>query len=606
MRPSPPELQRHHLEALSFFNLTVTESQASDFNAHHGLWHSSLPNDRRGQQLAEQIDDSTFSTVNDEAPTRVLGICSSSADLTIASAGLINSITWRPMVSLASDHLPIIGSIERPADFVSANHRSNFNFKKANWAGFTEFTEDTFAALPIPTNVSAGERAFRKVLTATVARFIPAGSFKDIRPHFPAEAASLANERDHLRQADPGDSRIRDLNLEIRQLVDQHKRTKWVEHLKTCSLTSGVSKPWSTVRSLSNRTKHNDKVAITFNGCISSDPKRCASYFSRLFILHPPADRSKRRATRRLHKLTNEHHYCTHRLKRPNKPRVNQNRPCERTILVALDLKKAFDTVSHSTLLDDIYQSTLPPGLKRWSANYLSGRHSSVTFRDQTSKQRKIKQGVPQGGVLSPLLFNFYISKLPQPPAGVSLVSYANDCTIIASGNDIDGLCSKVNNYLTDLSRIFTARNLQLSLTNSTATLFPTWTKEIKLSLKIKVDGTPIPTVNNSKIFDVTFDSLLSFSVHTTAIATKVQNRNKVLKSLAGSTWGKDKELLLSKFKAIGRPVLNYAAPVWSPGTSDTASDMSKYCHSDSDRLPPDAPGSTPTQRGTNAPSNGA
>ncbi|XP_053948651.1 uncharacterized protein LOC128857100, partial [Anastrepha ludens] len=137
-------------------------------------------------------------------------------------------------------------------------------------------------------------------------------------------------------------------------------------------------------------------------------------------------------------------------------------------------------------------------------------------------------------------------------------------------GNDIDGLCSKVNNYHTDLSRFFTVRNLQLSPTKSTTTLFATWTKEVKLSLKVKVDDTPIPTVNNPKILGVTFDSLLFFSAHTTAIATKVQNRSKVLKSLAGSTWGKDKELLLSTFKAIGRPVLNYAAPIWSPGTSDT------------------------------------
>ncbi|XP_053967611.1 uncharacterized protein LOC128869140 [Anastrepha ludens] len=172
------------------------------------------------------VGDSNFSTVNDDAPTWVVGNCSSSPDLTIASAGLINSITWRPMLSLASDHLPIIVSIERPADFVSANHRSYFNFKKDNWAGFTEFSEDTFAALPIPTDVRVGERAFRKVLTAAAARFIPAGSFKDIRPHFPPEAASIAKERDHLLQVDPGDPRIRDLNMEIRQLVNQHKRTK--------------------------------------------------------------------------------------------------------------------------------------------------------------------------------------------------------------------------------------------------------------------------------------------------------------------------------------------------------------------------------------------
>ncbi len=133
---------------------------------------------------------------------------------------------------------------------------------------------------------------------------------------------------------------------------------------------------------------------------------------------------------------------------------LNQKPPCERTILVALDLSKAVDTVNHTTLLEDIEQSTLPPGLKRWTINYLSGRQSFVLFRGQNSKLRII-QGVPQGGVLSPLLFNFFASKLPQPPEGTSVTSYADDCTILTSGNGIDGMCSKVNSYLSDLSRFF-------------------------------------------------------------------------------------------------------------------------------------------------------
>ncbi|XP_049316536.1 uncharacterized protein LOC125779305 [Bactrocera dorsalis] len=126
-------------------------------------------------------------------------------------------------------------------------------------------------------------------------------------------------------------------------------------------------------------------------------------------------------------------------------------------------------------------------------------------------------------------------------------------------------MCSKVNSYLSDLSRFLTARNLQLSPTKSTATIFTNWTKEYRLELDIAVDGVKIPTVNNPKILGVTLDSLCSFSPHTTAIIAKVQSRNKILKSLAGSTWGKDKETLLATYKAIGRPVLNYAAPIWSP-----------------------------------------
>ena len=43
-----------------------------------------------------------------------------------------------------------------------------------------------------------------------------------------------------------------------------------------------------------------------------------------------------------------------------------------------------------------------------------------------------------------------------------------------------------------------------------------------------------------------------------------------MLKALAGSSWGKDKELLTTTYKAISRPVVNYAAPIWTPALRDT------------------------------------
>ena len=243
---------------------------------------------------------------------------------------------------------------------------------------------------------------------------------------------------------------------------------------------------------------------------------------------------------------------------------LNQQRPCERTVLVALDLSKAFDTVSHTILFQDILQSSMPNNLKRWIVNYLSGRESFVEFRDKRSKPRRVKQGVPQGGVLSPLLFNFYLSKLPAPPQGVDVISYADDCTIMATGHNVDDLCGLVNGYLSEIHNFFTSRNLSLSPAKSTATLFTTWTKEVKTNLGIVVDGAQIPTVNHPKILGVTLDSLFTSSAHATAITHKLRSRNKVLKALAGSTWGMDKETLLATYKTIGR----YAAPVCSPSLS--------------------------------------
>ena len=62
----------------------------------------------------------------------------------------------------------------------------------------------------------------------------------------------------------------------------------------------------------------------------------------------------------------------------------------------------------------------------------------------------------------------------------------------------------------------------------------------------------------------------LNFSHHATQIKTKIRKRNNILKALVGTTWGASKEVMLTAYKAICRPILNYAAPVWTPALSDT------------------------------------
>lgn len=131
---------------------------------------------------------------------------------------------------------------------------------------------------------------------------------------------------------------------------------------------------------------------------------------------------------------------------------LNQKIPHKRTIMVAVDLSKAFDTISIELLLQDIFNTNIPWIIKRWLNNYMSGRQTYVDFRNSKSSYRKVKQGVPQGGVLSPTLFNIYMSKLPTPPGDVTLVSYADDCSILTSGNEITELCSKLNYYLDNLN----------------------------------------------------------------------------------------------------------------------------------------------------------
>ena len=247
---------------------------------------------------------------------------------------------------------------------------------------------------------------------------------------------------------------------------------------------------------------------------------------------------------------------------------LNKSKPRDRTVLVAIDLSKAFDTVSHETLLNDIAELPLNSYLKRFLACYLNGRQTFVEFRGAKSRLRTMKQGVPQGGILSPTLFNLYMSKMPQPPDEIKLVTYADDSTVLKSGPTIGPICEDLNSYLDTLLNWFKSRNLELSAPKSSATLFTTFSNEMSVTLPITINGQSVPTKKDPTILGVTLDPMFNFGNHATSLKSKLDKKNNLLKTLAGTSWGKEKETLLTTYKAISGSLLNYGAPIWTPNLS--------------------------------------
>ena len=107
--------------------------------------------------------------------------------------------------------------------------------------------------------------------------------------------------------------------------------------------------------------------------------------------------------------------------------------PPARTITVALNMSKAFDTINIHTLIRKLLQTNIAVTIIRCITYYIKGREAYTTYINHTSRQRQFKTGVPQGDVLSPTLFNISTPDLPPPSAPVQVMAYADDITITST-----------------------------------------------------------------------------------------------------------------------------------------------------------------------------
>jgi len=98
----------------------------------------------------------------------------------------------------------------------------------------------------------------------------------------------------------------------------------------------------------------------------------------------------------------------------------------EATEAVLLDVSKAFDRVWHRGLLIKMLDAGFSVGLVKLTRSFLSVRRFQVKTDSIYSSYREMEAGVPQGAVLSPFLYNIYVSDPPRTQRS-SLALYADN-----------------------------------------------------------------------------------------------------------------------------------------------------------------------------------
>ena len=138
------------------------------------------------------------------------------------------------------------------------------------------------------------------------------------------------------------------------------------------------------------------------------------------------------------------------------------------TALLSMDLRKAFDTVSHKILLHKLHYYGIRGPAHTLIKSYLSSRKQFVAINNTSSSLENIETGVPQGSILSPLLFLIYVNNLGNATLSKPRL-FADDTCLVLSNSSLSKLEDNCNKELNSLKKWYNASKLKINPEKSAA-----------------------------------------------------------------------------------------------------------------------------------------
>ena len=199
---------------------------------------------------------------------------------------------------------------------------------------------------------------------------------------------------------------------------------------------------------------------------------------------------------------------------------------------IYVDLKKAFGTVNHATILSKLPVYGINDKELSWFIDYLFNRKHFVEFNTTRSKYQDITCGVPQGSILGPLLFLLLMNDIEHVITSCEVLLYADDMVIFFASKNVSLIESALTKDLQQISDWLIKNQLIINLkTGKTeAVLFVTIQKLKKSKeLDIKLNTVKINNVTSYDFLGIIMDNTLSFKDDIQRTQKKAVSRTNLL-----------------------------------------------------------------------------
>ena len=206
-----------------------------------------------------------------------------------------------------------------------------------------------------------------------------------------------------------------------------------------------------------------------------------------------------------------------------------------------MDLSKAFDKPNHELLLTYGLDSNSVTFMK----SYLTNRLQRCKINNYFSEWGKILYGVPQGSILSPLLFNIFLNDIFVSLQTSDLANYSDDSTLYTSDKSISNIINSLSHDFTISSKWFYNNFMVL---NPDKCSFMLLGVDTEFQTNLECGNETLKNSKQEKVLGVTIDKKLNFALHLSNITKNANIKFNALTRVQKNMTRDKKKHIFSSF----------------------------------------------------------
>ena len=197
--------------------------------------------------------------------------------------------------------------------------------------------------------------------------------------------------------------------------------------------------------------------------------------------------------------------------------------------MLFIDFSSAFNTVIPQHLVNKLSAIGINTQLCNWLLDFLTNRPQTVRVGKNSSETTIMNTGVPQGCVLSPLLFTLMTHDCCARSSSNHIIKFADDTTVVGLISSDDD--SAYREEVLQLINWCDINNLHLNV-NKTKEITVDFRKNRKPHTPLTINGSAVESVKSTTFLGVHITDDLTWTTNTTSLVKKAQQRLHFLRRM--------------------------------------------------------------------------